>query len=259
MARSFADQGNDYVDTTGGGPLYGQTQATIMCWFKRGTAPTSGFWPTLFFQEANFNEQVKIEMKSAGDADDGKFAITWRTPSQYTQFISTNTWDDDVWHRLVLIRSNSNPYVELFIDGVSDGTQATDPLTDASSPLEERWGSFVGNGGASDNGWGGELARCAFILGASLSVNEGDAFLYTGRIGRSLTNWIEMGIGSPEPDWSGNGNNGTVSGASIADHAPASSPFGVDSVLIIPSVLLSTIRTVKLIRSNQIPIHQLQL
>lgn len=42
--------------------------------------------------------------------------------------------------------------------------------------------------------------------------------------------WPLFGVGSPEPDYSGNGNNGTITGSvTQADHAPVQAPFGGDT------------------------------
>lgn len=43
-------------------------------------------------------------------------------------------------------------------------------------------------------------------------------------IGR-LFQWPMWGVASPEPDISGSSNNGTVTGTSLADHAPVGRPF----------------------------------
>lgn len=38
-----------------------------------------------------------------------------------------------------------------------------------------------------------------------------------------------------QPDWSGNGNNATVTGAAVAAHAPLGPPFGADEPWVIPA------------------------
>lgn len=51
--------------------------------------------------------------------------------------------------------------------------------------------------------------------------------------------WPLFGVGSPEPDYSGNGNNGSITGSvTQADHAPVQAPFGADEWQIwVPSVV----------------------
>jgi len=40
---------------------------------------------------------------------------------------------------------------------------------------------------------------------------------------------LPLGLGSPEPDWSGKGNNGTVTGSTIGNNPPVAPWFGLDS------------------------------
>lgn len=72
----------------------------------------------------------------------------------------------------------------------------------------------------------GDMAELR-IWNASLTANEikTDA---TGLIPRmeSLIGYWRLGVGSPEPDWSGKGYNGALNNApAIADHAPARNPY----------------------------------
>jgi len=109
------------------------------------------------------------------------------------------------------------------VDGVSQGSSTTDPSTDATELTARYWG----NNGASvaDSSFLGRLARCAYIAGTELTPQQADHFLYTGRSPVAMTQWLEMGQASPEPDWSGNGLSGTVTGATVADHAPVAPLF----------------------------------
>lgn len=224
MSRSFADQTTDRIDFAGTAPvLYNQTNATILAWFKRGTAPSSGGWPTIFFELAAFNKKVSIFM-IAGGVDQAKLDAAWRTPTANVSITSTNTFDDDAWHRLCFVRNSSSPFIELFVDGVSEASSATDPSTDATDPTTEFWG----NNNNTNASFGGELARCAFVAGTSLAIQDAESFLLTARTVVKMDHWIEMIGSSPEPDWSGNGNNGTVTAAVAADHIPVGPIFGFD-------------------------------
>ena len=227
-ARSFASQGDEGVDFSGTAPsLYNQTNATFVCWFKAGTAPTSGANMTLFNQERVFNENVRVNMLTGGDADDGSIQIVWRTPTALALYTSTNNWDNDVWHRLVIVRNSSSPYVVTYIDGANEGSSVTDPTTIDTDPVDEVWGRQTA---LANSSFGGELARCAFFT-SSLTVEQADSFLYTGRCGVQPSHWIEMAGYSPEPDWSGGDNEGTVTGTSTADHPPLGPSFGFSRLL----------------------------
>lgn len=65
------------------------------------------------------------------------------------------------------------------------------------------------------------------------NLNELTSIMY-GKHLRQLDGWWSLGIGSTEPDWSGNINNGTLAGGStIADHPPIQSHF--HQILWMPS------------------------
>ena len=222
MARTFANQTSDRIDYSGSAPiLYNQTNASVMAWFKRGTAATSGRFHAIFIQQAAFNEVVNIQMATGDGANEGRLSVLWRTPSNLASFVSANAFDNDAWHWVLFVRNSSSPYVELFVDGVSEGSSTTDPGTDASNPTDEYWG----NDNAELGSFGGELARCAFVAGTSLTVEQARSFMFGGFLPVPMSNLIEMVGGSPEPDWSGVGNNGAVTNTSVADHPPIAPLF----------------------------------
>jgi hypothetical protein len=173
---------------------------------------------------ANFNHQIRLSFRRRSDQGTTGVITAIVRATTFVSIASANTFDDDVWHRVLLVRRNSGNLLELYVDGSSEASSASDPGTDAGAPTDQYWG----NNDLEDEGLGGDIARAAFISGVTLTPQQADSFLYTGRWPASLDQWIEMSGGSPEPDWSGNGLNGTLTGTTIADHAPAQFPFGVD-------------------------------
>jgi hypothetical protein len=100
-------------------------------------------------------------------------------------------------------------------------------------------GAFSSNSGvtafAGDNG-GGEAAGCRIanlrvwpnvILTADQIVSHQWRML---PVVAGCKLWTEYGYNgtSTQPDWSGNGNAGTVTGATVGDHVPLGPPFGYD-------------------------------
>ena len=218
MARSFGAQGFDKIDFAGRGApvLFNQLEFWIAFYFKRGTAPTSGAVPYIFSQFAAFNILVDVFMQGNGGANDGKFTLRHRTTTASAAFNSTSAWDDGLLHRGVVIRQNSSPFLKFFVDGVADGDSGadSDPTTDATAPINQYWG----NSDSGTAGWGGELARCASGVGRA-SIAELDEFLKTGRMPRRPPSlWYEMRGDAVEPDWSGNGRYGLLTGTTIAPH-----------------------------------------
>lgn len=223
MARDFASGNTDSVSWSGGPFVLSSTAASILCWFKHGTHTGLTADNAFFFdQRALAAKRVSAFLQGV----DGKISVAWRADGgtgANASFISTSAWDDGAPHRLLLVRRSVTPFIELYIDEASDGSSATDPGTDATATTAQRWG---GNAQAANGGFGGTLGRCQYVAGVTLTPKEAAMILWRGRTGRKMSQWLEMGIASPEPDWSGNGLSGTLSGTSISGGLYQGSPFG---------------------------------
>ncbi|KKL19241.1 hypothetical protein LCGC14_2467470, partial [marine sediment metagenome] len=213
MARLLADATTDKIDFLGRGApiLYNQTLGTVLGWFKRPSIASA--FRGIFLQEAASNKVVRIQLSNTGLIN-----VAWRTPTAAAAFDSGSAYDDDIWHRFAFFRNDSSPYSSLFVDGVADGDSGADadPTTDATAPTLEFWGN---NSGAIKS-LGGEMARCAFWAGTRLSLAEAEAFLKGDgtQLHRPPDLWHEMRGDPVEPDWSGNGRYGTLTGTSPAPH-----------------------------------------
>lgn len=229
MARNFSGASTDRAAWSSGPILYEQTAFSILCWIRRPTitGAATGGNRHFFIQHANFNHFVKLFFRRRSDQGTTGVIVGTVRATTNVNVVSTNTFDDDAWHRVLLIRRSSGNYVELYVDGTSEASSATDPGTDAGTPTDQYWG----NNDLEDEGLGGDVARAAFLSGVALTPQQADSFLYTGKWPVGIDQWIEMSGGSPESDWSGNSLNGTLTGTTIADHAPAQFPFGVDVML----------------------------
>lgn len=115
------------------------------------------------------------------------------------------------------------------ITEVASQAATTTPSTPASPVMR------IGNHAVSSFSWDGRIANMALYSGSALSLGALKT-LATGRIpgeGRSnLVASLSLFGASTEPDWSGNGRNGTVTGATIADHVPLGPPFGYDEPFV---------------------------
>lgn len=223
MARNFSYETTDKVAWSGGPILYNQTSASIFGWFKNSGVAANKH---LFNQRAGWPNIFQFELMSTGAVRG------WVLGNNYGG--SSTTFGDGAWHRFLMVRRPASLFVEGYVDGGSEFSTASDPGTNSSSPTTQVWGnSDVGN-----MGFGGDLARCGFISGVALTIQQADSFLYTGRWPDLLDQWLEMFGESPEPDWSGNGLNGTVTGTTIVDHAPAGPPFGFDIGFPFPAAVV---------------------
>lgn len=216
MARTFADNTSDKVAWTGGPILYNQTAGAVLCWVKRAAITASGGFRIFFRQYAAFNKHVELAFSDGTSGPTvGKIQAFWRTPTGTGQIDGATRFDDDAWHRVALIRKSSSPYVNLVIDGVSDGTQTSDPGQSSTAIAANRWGSN-NEGGSDVSSLGGSMARCALISGTTPTIAQTETFLKLGLLsGITFSQWLEMGLASPEADWSGGGLPGTVTAATV--------------------------------------------
>lgn len=223
MARAFTSQSTPRITIATAASLLDVTNASIMCWFKHTTGPTSGEGPRIYEEFTAFDITINVLMRSDA-ANQGKIECMWRTPAGVPIVTSPGRWDDDVWHRLLVVRRSTSPFLELYLDGASQATSTTDPGTDATIGEIQ-----VGNkaDGVYDASWGGSIARF-FTIERAMTAAEADGFLIGGLMppGQGEV-YLELMGGSPEPDWSGRVRNGTLTGTTFADHAPCASPMWV--------------------------------
>ncbi len=213
MSRTFADADDDNIDFGTTVPsMYAVSDGCIAA-IMRNDGASSGPQRNYFRQSSAFNELVSLSMVADGT---GLYNVFWRTPSALQIFKSTNRFDDDLWHRVVVIRKSSTPELEIFVDGVSEGTDG-DPGTDASTPTI----TFIGRDEAAGSSFGGDIFRFATWTGVALTIEEVDGFLLTGKWRVRPDLWYDLGNGSPELDLSGNGHSGTVNGPTVSDNGPA--------------------------------------
>jgi hypothetical protein len=121
----------------------------------------------------------------------------------------------------------------VYLNGTQDG-QNVDINVEAASGGSCQWGTLDGSN-TDWQEWYGRMAEGA-IWNAELSANEVSALangVSPSRIrGSNLVTYIPFGIGSPDPDFSGNGYNATLTGSPVpGDHPPVGPQFGFDGGL----------------------------
>jgi hypothetical protein len=216
MARSFNGT-SDQIDCGTGVPRpVANAGVTQMAWI----------YPTSFPHGYNCIQQindggtgaVQMYVKSTGQM---AWYINFDNVDPGSATLSTNAWYN-VLHRHAAGGGN---LLETFINGVSDGTTTSGGATQAVTG-----GHYVigfDNTTAGRN-FAGRIARCA-LWNVTLTNIE-VAALATGALPISirpgnLMLWEELhGLVSPEPDYSGNKNNGILTGTAFA-FGPPVMPF----------------------------------
>ncbi|MCR4300211.1 MAG: LamG domain-containing protein [Sulfuricaulis sp.] len=145
------------------------------------------------------------------------------------------------WHHLVGTYDGSN--VRLWVDGVNTATTAQSGTLD-KDPV----GPTIGGRSGAVQLWDGRVANALIynraLSGAEIEMVRRGFWMLPGLLGF----WPLFGVQSPEPDWSGNNNHGTVTGATRIDHPPGISLWGgtkrIQRVATAP-VLPSPIKTIQ--------------
>ncbi len=127
----------------------------------------------------------------------------------------------------ILTGDLSTPATEIGYVYTEQGAGST--VVDAADPL------VVGN--ISTSGSAGFPGRIAIVgvIPSYLTDNQIVTLQWTTKnaLGYGAVLYSHLGFNGTgtQPDWSGNGNSGTVTGATVADHVPLSPSFGFDEYM----------------------------
>lgn len=100
----------------------------------------------------------------------------------------------------------------------------------SGSVLTDSAGAVVwGNTEDNNVSFPGDIAIGAYV-DQEFSLGEIHSWQFRPRMIANTKIFIHLGFNGTgtQPDWSGNGNSGTVTGATVADHVPLGPPFGYD-------------------------------
>ncbi len=155
-----------------------------------------------------------------------------------TDYIGRTTADNDVtlnvWQHILVVwdGGTTNAAIRIYIDNTQkDANDDGAGTFTAANANGVRW--FIGaqkNSAAPASEFDGRFAELA-TWGVALSAGERSALAGGVSPLRIRPGSLELylpsyGAADPEPDYSGNGRNGTVNGPIQADHAPVAPPFG---------------------------------
>lgn len=218
MSLQFAS--NENVTLTGN-TLLNASAWSICFWFR---VPSQADSPHVFLKDQGdqFDRHVAVTVRSNNDGffNPSSFTIQYRADNSNT-IETTADFDDDVWHRALVVRRASDDH-EVFIDGASEGSDASDWSTNSGQSTT----TYIGTNENGDNPCLGDLARFAVWVGTALTVEQAETFLWRGIYPEQPDYWAEMDTTSVR-DLSGSGVSFTVTGTTLTDHAPCGAPAGL--------------------------------
>jgi hypothetical protein len=201
-----------YADTLG--------ESSVGRVFHKGTSP------------AGYNLRVVADGTGAY-----RFAVDY-SPTDLIRTTTANSVLLDQWHHIAVSWDGGIEAadVHIYVNG-SELSYSTTQDASGSRQADTGDSFFLGNRGAADATWKGFLAECA-MYNVVLTVDEIKASmrLVWPRVSARVGYWPLYGRQSPEPDMSGNGNHGALTGTTTVDHPPGLSIWspGARMVLQVP-------------------------
>lgn len=139
---------------------------------------------------------------------------------------ANNTLTLNAWNFVAMTFDGTTTKLYRGVPGASV-TDVSPAENGSGAPVSENTRSLViGNDSTAAATFAGRIEH-ARVFNAALSLNEITAAMYNRpvRSGNLVGYWPLVTGASPEPDWSGNAANGTVTGATVADGAPVPPPW----------------------------------
>ncbi len=209
-ARHFTGTSSDYLARADNASLRPSTAITFACWLRYTSASQN-------------NYAHPIHKNNGGLADSFQFCQYSNTYGNlYTDLnygavsaIASASLSQGLWY-FVVGRWVANGYLNLDIynaDGTlfnhaSSASTFAGPINYSDNPL------YIGNDGSLAYGFIGDIAQ-VYIDNTSLSDADVQTLLHGTQPHSASAGYWPLGLGSPDPDQSGNGNDLTVNGTTI--------------------------------------------
>jgi hypothetical protein len=216
MARDF-NGSSDYITVTDAASLDSTSALTVSVWAWADTNIGGTGNREIVRKNGNY---ILRQQYVVGPNTARLWFIWWDGTN--LKYVEAATPTTGAWHHIVGIASG-NDASKIYIDGV-DSAGASASLGAGSRVLTNNviLGSEVGGGY-----WDGGIAEVA-IDDAAWTADQVQTVYRKGpfALGLELGAYLPIfGAASPEPDWSGNGNSGALTGTSLKDHPPVARPF----------------------------------
>ena len=235
MALTFTDNGAERVDCGSASSLDDLSPFTFFAWiyidgtgFRFGRIVNKGEDVKEFAMDGTASQNAsKLYLGVNTDATDAVAAADTDQTTGEWRFVA-GTYDTTDGPRLF----SGNLSTAVSEESYTTRTVGTgSPVGDGSSDF------WIGNrsSGTTNRAFGGRIAVVGAIE-ALLTVGQLKAIQYRPAAcllhSQTVGFWVLHGTGT-QPDYSGNGNSGTVTGATAGAHVPLGSPFAFDTMEVL--------------------------
>lgn len=245
MARSFASASTQHLLTSAA--VVTAPPVTMACWFIADDTTAERCLMSIS-DGATDNQWFRLDLR--GDVGGDPVSMRCRfsggqdARADSTTGFSTATWS----HACGVVASTTSRSV--YLNGGNSATNTTSVSTGSftTTTIGKRSSSnqALMNGDIAEAG----IWNVALNADEIMALSKGVCPLLIRPA--NLKGYWRLGIGSPEPDWSGNGNHMTVTGATVADHAPVQPLIlgrsGIPFTYVAAPVVAATVEEVALLR-----------
>ena len=227
MARSFNGT-SDFISVADASSLDLSNAFTLAFFFK---PPSEAGWRGLVNKRAGGNNATNYGINYNQDAGTDLLQFLYKTGAGAFRILSTAfaaNWPAGTWHHFLGTATQNGTSTDLRI--YKNGSLLAGPSTLADNVAPNNVALEIGRSSVGAGEFTGSTIAEVALWNRAISAAEAAAIYYRGPLAvpSGLVFWQRLGMGSPEPDWSGNVNNGTLTGTTVADHPPVGPAFGFD-------------------------------
>ena len=228
MALTFGAATSDRVDHGSAAALDNLTKFTYLLWLFPTTLTN-----LRMFLSKDDGAAANIYFGLSGTGGNIEFQVDWSTSAGFVRSSSTPLATTSKWYCVVatydsLAAQQNHMYVGDLVTALSEPTYSNNTNGSGSQSDDSARSLVIGNDGTTLALQG----RIAFagVWNRAMSLAELQSQQFRPRVSSGSLLFTHYGFNGTDtqPDWSGNGNAGTVTGATVADHVPLSPFFGFD-------------------------------
>jgi hypothetical protein len=230
------DGGFDHKVSVGSNAVLDQmTVGTVLCWCKLDSAPPGN--DSRIWSKGATGLDTGLRFNNTGGATNlSHFVVRATTPLQVTTDnppgVASGAWAfiASSWNT-----AGANGDQHLYSGSLSlvvaeVGSYVTRVVGSGALQENPAEPGILGNRGAGSRQFDGNIAT-VLIFSHQLSLGEIRAQQFHPHLVSGCVGFWHLGYAGTgtQPDWSGNGNHGTVTGATVGVHVPLDPPFGGDA------------------------------